>query len=67
MSKTETKDGRVARDFTLEDVPYKKGKPITLPANQFDDLESVGLVEPKPAAKATGEEATKDPAATKGV
>lgn len=51
MSKTETKSGRVARDFTHEDQSFKQGAPITLPANQFDDFEACGLVEAA-AAKA---------------
>lgn len=53
MSKSDTKTGRVARDFTHEDQAFTKGDSITLAKNQFDDFLSIGLVEvDAPAAPA---------------
>lgn len=39
------------RNFTLGDDDVSKGKPLSLPANQFHDLESVGLVGRAPPEK----------------
>jgi hypothetical protein len=44
---------RAVRDFTLGDDQHAAGAELDLPKNQFDDLESVGLVERASAAAAS--------------
>jgi hypothetical protein len=43
-----TVQAKVLRDFTLGDEDLKKGDVKGVPASQFHDLESVGLVERAP-------------------
>lgn len=49
------KNAKATQDFTLDGKEVAKGEILSLPANQFDDLESVGLIEKAPAPKAEPE------------